>query len=243
MTDLVMQLRTNITILAKNKAAALAAIKKMPGKERDLDLCAENHFAYIDFDTVDGKRVYLFENSVDLVQALLYWHWYAECDGEGNINKLTFYGLDLGDSDILFSVIAPWVEDGSFIEFANEEGARFRFDFSGGKVRETKLKKIPRLGSTDWDKFWTGKAVAGGYFIHSGKNIRQVHKALLRGGKSLAFSDEEIAAQTYLELVSGESVFVFAPKGTDCFVFLIEVQNIEDFGPFPFLRFVCKLVD
>ncbi len=238
-----MQLRTSFLILPKNQSFALEAIKKMPGKERDLDLCAENHFAYIHFDTVDGKRVYLFEKSADLVQALLYWHWYAEYDSEGNINKLTFYGLDLGDSDILLATIAPWVEDGSFIEFANEEGARFRFDFSGGKVRETKFKKIPRLGNMDWDKFWTGKAVAGGFFVHKDKNIRQVHRALLRGGKSLVFTEDEIAAQTYLELVPDESVFVFAPKGTDCYVFLIDVQNIEDFGPFPFLNFVCKLVD
>ena len=64
-------------------------------------------------------------------------------DNDGNVTDLDFAGDKLAyDEDEMFEKIAPYVDDGSFIEMSGEDGAQWRWVFSGGKVREVKAKII-----------------------------------------------------------------------------------------------------
>jgi len=66
-----------------------------------------------------------------------------EADDDGNVIDLDFAGDKLAyDEDKMFQKIAPFVEDGSFIEMRGEDGAMWRWVFSDGKVREIKSKVI-----------------------------------------------------------------------------------------------------
>lgn len=239
MGTLVMQLRTSFKILAKNKASVLAEIKKMPGKERFLDLDPENHFAYIDFEDVDGKRKYLFESSETVEEALREWNWYPKTDILDNITNLVFYGFCEGDYDILFATIAPWVESGSYIEMANEDGCRYRFDFQDGKMTEINLKKIPGLDSGAWDNFWQGKQVIRAVFTHYDQ-VWRVETVDVKRNLRLEFTKDEISSQQFLEVSPEEDAYVFAPHEKSVFVFRVEKAKSNKGYEIPLLCFVCK---
>lgn len=239
MGTLVMQLRTSFKILSENKRAVLAAIKKMPGKERDLDICPDNHFAYIDFEPVDNGRRYLFEDSETLEAALRQWHWFPKNDELGNIVDLAFYGLCDGDYDILFAVIAPWIEPGSYVEMVNEEGCRFRFNFQNGKVSEVNLKKISGVDG-HWDRFWSGKIVKRFVVSRHGKEHR-VLNAEIKRNLSLEFTGDEIDLQVFREVVLDEDAYIFAPQGRFVYLFRVETKNSTQGQKIPLLYFICKI--
>ncbi len=242
MSVLIMQLRTGFKILAKNKSSALKAVMRLPGKERNLDLVPDNHFEFMKYKMKDGKRRYDFENLTTLEDVLRHWWWEPEFDEFGNIVKLTFNGLSLGDSDIMLAAIAPWVEDGSFVEFATEEALRFRFDFQGGKMTEVNLKKIKGLETTDWDTFWAGKIVVSGVFTHRNE-LWRVERVKVNRALSLEFTKEEIHSQIFLEIVPKEGAFIFATQESTCYVFRIGISKSTKGDNFPLMYFVCKLKD
>lgn len=53
-------------------------------------------------------------------------------DDEGNFH-LGEFDSKVGDEGILFDVLAPYVEDGSHVEWLGEEGERWRWVFKEGK--------------------------------------------------------------------------------------------------------------
>ena len=67
-------------------------------------------------------------------------HGYTpETDDEGNVTGLDFRGDKLSyDEGKMFAEIAPYVEDGSYIEMQGEDGAAWRWVFNKGKAREIK---------------------------------------------------------------------------------------------------------
>jgi hypothetical protein len=52
-------------------------------------------------------------------------------DSSGSINNITFIGEKLGDDDVLFDAIAPYVRAGSYITMRGEDGAIWRWSFKG----------------------------------------------------------------------------------------------------------------
>lgn len=60
-------------------------------------------------------------------------------DKDGNINKASYEGYEPWDWDGLKKA-APYIQDGSFLEFSGEEGGRFRLVFHDGKMREVSAK-------------------------------------------------------------------------------------------------------
>lgn len=97
----------------------LSAIKNMPPQ-----VCG---YAWVD----DEFRV-----SDNIFDCFGYWRWFAEPTSDGSISDLFFQGEKLGDEDLLFATIAPFVDDGSFIEMDGENGAIWRWVFKNGKVRQ-----------------------------------------------------------------------------------------------------------
>ena len=76
-----------------------------------------------------------FANAETLADALKAWRWIAE-DNKGDIDYLYFEGDKLGQEDILFEAIAPFVEEGSYIEMSGEDGALWRWAFEQGMMVE-----------------------------------------------------------------------------------------------------------
>lgn len=143
------QLGSDIKIVAAKKLLALEAIKLLPGKERNLDLEPHNHFHGADYTELEWdtrgnvtKFRYFFMDVNTTEEALESWSWHPEMDGDGNITKLTFMALNEGDYDILFRQIAPFVEPGSWIEMANDEGFHYLYFFNGIKVKYVRLNEL-----------------------------------------------------------------------------------------------------
>ena len=77
----------------------------------------------------------------NLVDAIKAWRWQPQLDASGDIDAIYFEGEKLGDDAVLFNVLAPFVEAGSFIELRGEDGRLWRWAFKGGTMQE-KMGKV-----------------------------------------------------------------------------------------------------
>lgn len=118
-------------IKADNYPQVMEAIRSLEGKETILDY--EPHFAFI-----VTKQVKAAKNIYDLFKA---WRWEIEFDGNGNIGYVQFIGEKLGDEDIFFGTIAPYVESDSYIQVFDDDGETWRWCFEQGKM----LIKQPKI--------------------------------------------------------------------------------------------------
>ena len=75
-------------------------------------------------------------DSNDVTDIFRCWRWDIDMDKHGNIVDIRFDGEKLGDDEVFFKAIAPFVQDGSFIEMRGEDNAMWRWKFSNGKLRE-----------------------------------------------------------------------------------------------------------
>ena len=76
-----------------------------------------------------------------VIKKLENYGYTAELDDDGNIICLYFNGDKIAhDEDTMFQAIAPYVEDGSFIEMAGENGDRWRWVFKDGRCEEFRPK-------------------------------------------------------------------------------------------------------
>ena len=64
------------------------------------------------------------------------WHCEALNDDNGDITAVNCHVGNLGDGELLFSTLAPWVEDGSFIQWSEDDGDGdvSRWIFENGKL-------------------------------------------------------------------------------------------------------------
>lgn len=72
--------------------------------------------------------------------ALDYFGYTAENDEEDNIISLEHNTEKLGDEEMLFFVIAPYVRSGSFIEMIGENNEMWRWFFLNGELKESTPK-------------------------------------------------------------------------------------------------------
>lgn len=71
------------------------------------------------------------------------WDWEIQLDDSGNVCGIEFCGEKLGgDNETLFSAIAPFVKEGSFIEMHGEDGSRWRWFFNGTTCVSQKGKTV-----------------------------------------------------------------------------------------------------
>lgn len=66
--------------------------------------------------------------------------WEAVYDAEGNIVKLRFTGEKYWNEDDIFAVLAPFVDDGCFIEMVGEDGDKWRWTFQNGTCTKVEPK-------------------------------------------------------------------------------------------------------
>lgn len=111
---------TKFFIPEENKVQALKAIKELVGHETIKD-SGGAHFSWVDTDR--------FKTAETLGEALYAWRWGIDEDKEGNVVGIFFNGEKLGDDEILFQAITPFVRDGSFISMIGEDDHMWRWLF------------------------------------------------------------------------------------------------------------------
>lgn len=121
--------------------AALKKIKEllarkdlMSGSSSGGGLPPARYFAWVDMDGVAKAQ--------SLNEALKSFRWAVGNDEEGNTSTIRFIGEKLGDDEHLFTAIAEFVRNGSYIEMRGEDGSRWRWIFTDGKVTEKVAKMI-----------------------------------------------------------------------------------------------------
>lgn len=115
------QSHTEFFMEAEAKPYAAKAIKSLIGNET----CGD-HFSWVND----------FEHMNTLEEILTEWRWDTKIDEYGNITNLYFSGEKLGDDELLFQTIGPFVKEDSFIEMHGEEGAIWRWVFENGNCIE-----------------------------------------------------------------------------------------------------------
>lgn len=88
------------------------------------------HIAFVDRITVTSAR--------SLTEALEEFGWVADLDVQENICHIEFGRENSGEEDELFDRLAPYVQPGSYIEMAGEDGERWRWTFDGRTCKTVK---------------------------------------------------------------------------------------------------------
>jgi hypothetical protein len=122
---------TQFHIKAAHKAAALAAVRRLARDERAMSRGSSQGDRWYSWVTTDD-----FYLAKTLEVALSAWRWDATIHGNTHdIVGLQFNGEKSGDDEVLFSAIAPFVTDGSYIQMSGEDGAVWRWVFKGATWR------------------------------------------------------------------------------------------------------------
>jgi len=117
----IQQRTTQFCIKAKNQTKALVAVKGLVGQEP-----IGAHFSWVgNFSDADSFQEVMEE-----------WRWEVEFNERGDVIDLFFNGQKLGDDELLFQTIAPFVEAGSYIEILGEEGEMWRWAFDDKECTE-----------------------------------------------------------------------------------------------------------
>ena len=87
------------------------------------------------------------ENTGRVIKKSENYSFHAELDDEGAITGLEFVSEKISfDEDRMFQEIAPYVENGSYIEMEGEDSTRWRWLFKNGKCTQVKaLLQLPGL--------------------------------------------------------------------------------------------------
>jgi hypothetical protein len=113
------------TIKEVNKRPALSAIRSLK----------DDHFSWVDATA--------FKDVGTLEDMLKVWRWYPKTDPEtGDVISLSFTGEKLGDDDVLFKTLGPFVEEGSEIIFGGEDGDSWKYKFNGKEMLEVKSRLV-----------------------------------------------------------------------------------------------------
>ena len=72
----------------------------------------------------------------DLVELFAEIRWKAHFDEFGNVVLDEFTGENLGDDEVFFTALAPFIANQSVIEWLGQDGDRWRWEFQDGKMLE-----------------------------------------------------------------------------------------------------------
>ena len=136
---------SNFFIAAEDKDAALNAMFDMwlPNKEAAMSGGSYGQGSDTKWYSWMNLSAEAFRNRSipTLEEAMTEWRYHPDTDGNGNIVDLYFDGEKIGDEDQMFAAIAPFVRQGSYLDFRGEEGAVWRWEFNG----QTFVEKTGRV--------------------------------------------------------------------------------------------------
>lgn len=107
-------------IKKRNKLKALYAVKAL------------KNGSWVD----DGA---LYETKT-LEGAMHAWRYVITEDDKHNVDAIVFVGEKFGDDERLFKTLAPYIENGSFLEFHGEDGHMWRYVFKNGVMTDQTAK-------------------------------------------------------------------------------------------------------
>lgn len=118
------QSETDFSVLADKIPAMIEAIKSLP---------TQSTYAWVNMEYAKSNNVQdIFEH----------WRWSVTIDeSTGDIVDIYFNREKLGDDEILFKAIAPFVEAGSYIQMRGEQDDMWRWCFDGTKC----VEKYPEI--------------------------------------------------------------------------------------------------
>lgn len=70
------------------------------------------------------------------------WRYPMDVDINGDVIGISFIGEKIGQEQLMFETIAPFVEAGSFLDFIGEDGAQWRLEFNGKTMLRRQGKPI-----------------------------------------------------------------------------------------------------
>ena len=106
------------------------AAEKLPAALAAVQALAEQKTS---FQWVDSN----FAQASTVAEILEAWRWEGEFDPiTGDLTDIHFIGEKLGDEEILFQALAPFVDKESFIEMEGEDGDLWRWTFDGQQMIE-----------------------------------------------------------------------------------------------------------
>jgi hypothetical protein len=131
------QRRAEFTLFSEKFPEALAAVKstvlltdQMSGFSMKKGAVTSRHFSWVDMDKLTKAQ--------NLWQAIQAWRWeliHEQNRSDRDVIGISFQGTKLGDDIVLFKALAPFVEDGSFIEMESR-GEIWRWVFRNGEVKD-----------------------------------------------------------------------------------------------------------
>lgn len=108
---------------ASRKTRALAAVKALRGR-----------FSWVEPAEFTAART--------LEDMLEVWGWDAEVTSDGHVTGIDFAREKIGDEDVLFAALAPFVKAGSYIEALGEDGERWRWVFDGERCAVQRARVV-----------------------------------------------------------------------------------------------------
>lgn len=132
------QVRNKFKIKKENFDAALEALKSVFVEENMTCHDWYGNKSHPHFSWVSTEDVL---KSTTLKDALNRIRWKPYHNNNGDINAIVFQGEKIGDEDVFFNAIAPYVVDESYIEMMGEDDYQWRWVFHDG-ICEEKTPKI-----------------------------------------------------------------------------------------------------
>jgi hypothetical protein len=118
------QHRSDFFISVNKQSAALEAMIKLAKEKRN--------FCWVGYKD--------FIDCINLAEVLDAWRWRTKLDNSGNIVDISFEGEKIGDEELLWNTLAPYIKKGSYIEMGGEDGASWRWVFNGETCEEISPK-------------------------------------------------------------------------------------------------------
>ena len=87
-----------------------------------------------------------FSGLANLRDLLRAWRWEIEESGDGSVTRIFFQGSKIGEEELLFQAIAPYVASGSYIKMIGEDETVWRWWFTDGKMHQEQVscREYPR---------------------------------------------------------------------------------------------------
>ena len=114
---------TNFTIQKKHFPGAIDALKNSINKDIN--------------DWVNTIELDPNDNAHTQIKTLLEeCRWEPDFDEDGNISYINFTGEKLGDEEVIFTILAPFIDAGSFVTIHGEDDTIWRYEFDGKGIEE-----------------------------------------------------------------------------------------------------------
>lgn len=128
--------RSNFHIKKENKEKALAALKKLGDGSNDSRANGgDGNIKW--FSWMNDTEVDQWDS---IAQAMDDWRYPIHLDAHGNVDGISFQGEKLGQENLMFEVIAPFVEPDSYIDIIGEDGCRWKLVFDGNVLKIENIK-------------------------------------------------------------------------------------------------------